>query len=360
MKKILSLVLIFAMMLSYGVVNANVPLASYTLTFNDVDANSAQGEAILKLVEMGILAGYGDGTFRPDNFLTRAELCKIINLAFNYTEKAEEGFSDVKSDDWFYDYALVAKKAGYITGYEDGTFRGNNQLTRQEACAIISRVANLKDVTFTDKITDKVDEWAVLYVNKVLGNKIMSLEANGTFRATEKITRGELVSVVYVTINNSTKPSTPSTPSTPTTPSRPSTPTTPSTPSAKPSTKPEIDEDKQEEMVDNIKLLVDDIETNLKRFTPDEKEILNIIKDAMEDTLKDAKKDIAIYEENYVTKTYKKDINNAKAKYDAMSEVDKGGFRNRIITYLSTYVIEELSNTLFGMSIEDLIESQKD
>ena len=198
MKKIISFMIAVMIVLSSVAVFAAdtvITTAKPAISFSDVNAETDTGKAIYKLVNAGILNGYLDGTFKPGNTLTRAELCKIINLVFGYTEPATENFKDVKKEDWFYDYVAVAKKAGYINGFEDGTFRGNEKLTREQSCAIIARVGKLFDLPMTEKITDKVSDWAVPYVNKVVANKLMSLEAGGKFRATENITRGELTMV---------------------------------------------------------------------------------------------------------------------------------------------------------------------
>ena len=188
MKKILSAFIILTLIFSMCTVNANTTQVQFT----DVDKSTSQGQAIYKMVESGILSGYPDSSFRPNNPLTRAELCKIINLTFNFTEADAVNFPDVSTSDWFYSYVLIAKKAGYIKGHDDGTFRGNDYLTKEEACVVICRVAGLYDIPFTGTISDEVSDWAVPYVNKVLGNRLMSLNSDNTFGATKNITRGEL------------------------------------------------------------------------------------------------------------------------------------------------------------------------
>ena len=101
------------------------------IVFSDVVSGSVLDEAVNKLVEKKILAGYPDGTFRPDAGLTRAELSKVINLVFNLTEKSSSvPFADVKTSDWYYDYVSVAVKAGYIKGFQDNTFRADDPVTR--------------------------------------------------------------------------------------------------------------------------------------------------------------------------------------------------------------------------------------
>ena len=107
------------------------------ISFTDIDPDTDSGKAIMKLANAGIINGNGDGTFAPKRCVTRAELCKMINNIKNFTEEDETGFSDVTTDKWYYSHVKIAKKAGYINGFEDGTFRGDQYVTREQACAIL-------------------------------------------------------------------------------------------------------------------------------------------------------------------------------------------------------------------------------
>ena len=113
------------------------------VTFTDIPDDAAYKEAVKKLVENGVLNGYPDGTFKPAGNLTRAEMCKMINLTLGYTDASgAAGFPDVTSDKWFYQYALAAQKVGYVKGYEDNTFRAKNPATRAEAAVICLNLFN--------------------------------------------------------------------------------------------------------------------------------------------------------------------------------------------------------------------------
>ncbi len=92
--------------------------------------------------EHGIISGYGDGTFRPDNFVTREQLCKIIVLAWGWPIDTTGGphFSDVPESEPFYGFIETAFNHGVITGYADGTFRPLNRATRSQISVIIYRV----------------------------------------------------------------------------------------------------------------------------------------------------------------------------------------------------------------------------
>ncbi len=242
MKKIISILICASLILtgftSFAQQTTGQTVA-HKMTFTDVNESTEEGKSIYKLVDVGVINGNGDGTFTPQNGITRAEFCKMINLVYNYTEKDQVLFTDVKASDWYYEQVLIAKKAGYIQGYEDGTFRGDNNITRQEFCTIITRINNLTVKGTAPTITDEVESWALEYVNAVLTNgvtytadnsskNLMSLEAGNTFRATVPIKRGEVAVVLapcYDVVNKiasfaqATIPVTPTTPTTPTTPS---------------------------------------------------------------------------------------------------------------------------------------------
>lgn len=177
----------------------------HKMIFNDVNESTEEGKSIYKLVDAGIVNGNGDGTFTPQNGITRAEFCKMVNLVYGYREMANSQFVDVKSSDWFYEQVLIAKKAGYIQGYDDGTFKGENNITREEFCTIISRINKLEAKGTMPTISDEISDWAKGYVNQVLTNgvkfsdrteNLMYLETNNTFRATVPIKRGEVAVVL--------------------------------------------------------------------------------------------------------------------------------------------------------------------
>ena len=204
MKRFIAVALSAMMILtSFGMVAF---AADTTVTFSDVDANTAEGAAIYKLAKAGIVNGNGDGTFAPSSGLTRAELCKMVNLVFGYNEADSVQFNDVTANDWFAPYVLIAKKAGYINGYEDGSFRGNNNITREEFCAILCRVASVFDLGLNAPVSDAVSEWAVPYVNRVVTNSLMTLEDGNKFRATENMKRSEIAVVLATFVKETTTP----------------------------------------------------------------------------------------------------------------------------------------------------------
>ena len=160
--------------------------------FSDVDSNSHQGKSIAKMQEKGYIQGFGDGTFRPDSTLTRAEFVTVINKMYMYYVEAESTFSDVKPDDWFYHDVQTAVQAGYIKGMGDGRFAPNEPVTREQVCVMLNSILNIGDVYTVPQINDSVSYWAKESVEKVVGLYVFTLEPGGKFRATEPITRGEV------------------------------------------------------------------------------------------------------------------------------------------------------------------------
>lgn len=176
--------------------------------FTDLSETHWAYESIMKLVDAGIIKGYPDGTFMPEGSITRAELVKITNMIYSYTDKQENtNFTDIKTEDWFYENVLIAQKAGYIVGYPDNTFKPNDFITRQELCKIIDEINDLVKLPYTINIADEITPWAVEYVNNVISNRIMLPDENNNFRALEKATRAEVCHAMAMFLTETSEPS---------------------------------------------------------------------------------------------------------------------------------------------------------
>jgi len=151
---------------------------------------------ITEWVNKGLARGYPDGSFKPNNQITRAEFVALLNRAFGKQDPAAKAaFKDVNPSDWFYAEVAAADAAGYCAGYADGTFRPRNPITRQEVASIMARLLQLDtgvaQVTFKD--TGTIAAWAKGSVNAVAGARVMGGYADGTFKAANPITRAEAV-----------------------------------------------------------------------------------------------------------------------------------------------------------------------
>ena len=126
--------------------------------FSDVSADKWYNNAVSTLCHMGVLGGYSDGTFRPNAPITRAEFAKIaVSFAQANGSAVYSYFTDVKTTDWFAPYVTTAKDSGLIEGYSDGSFKPENRITRAEACAIVNRVLGRKPSKNHMKISDRID-----------------------------------------------------------------------------------------------------------------------------------------------------------------------------------------------------------
>ena len=118
---------------------------SQTNDYSDCSADLWCNNAISTLSNMGIIDGYEDGTFRPYAKITRAQFAKIAVGFFETTKSDYQGyFSDVPANAWFSDYVEAAVNAGLIQGFQDGTYRPNDYITRAQACVIVNRALDRK------------------------------------------------------------------------------------------------------------------------------------------------------------------------------------------------------------------------
>ena len=329
MKKITAIVLVLLMLMSLTAGAAEVK-------FTDVKETDKGYEAIYKLVDAGVLVGDGDGKFRPNEGLTRAEFCKIINLIFGYKEEAETNFADVKETDWYYKDVLIAKKAGYIAGYGDDTFRGENMLTREETCVVISRVANLYKLPYSKVVKDYVSGWAKEYVEKVISNRLMSLEAGDTFRATEKITRAEMamVSARFAKEKEEEKPVKPSSGSgssgsgsSGSGSSGSGSSGSGSSDSGSSGSESKVDyEAENKEMTDSLNSVITSMGSI--EFTETEQTIVDIVVACAEDALKKA--DSTLLTNQYLVTTYKDKKDEAQALLEAMPDEEYNDFSAKV------------------------------
>ena len=121
-------------------------------TFSDVKSTAWYAEAVEALAGLGILSGYEDGTFGPDKEITRAEFVAIA-VAFSALEDGQSSFSDVKPGFWAASHIYTASKLGWISGFTDGTFAPNDPVKRCQAVSIINKMLgrsapeNVKELT---------------------------------------------------------------------------------------------------------------------------------------------------------------------------------------------------------------------
>ena len=128
---------------------------SITVAFSDIAADAWYTTAVNTLASLGIVNGIGSEQFAPDRPITRAEFT-VIAMRFTYgTMDGKNIFSDINENDWFYDQVVGSIQYGWINGYSDGTFRPNNTITRAEVITIVNRMLGRSaDESFVNRHLD--------------------------------------------------------------------------------------------------------------------------------------------------------------------------------------------------------------
>lgn len=191
-KRFISIVMAAMMIISM------LPFAVFAdeTTASDLSGHWAEN-VITEWMDYGIINGYEDGTIRPNNKITRAEMTAMLDRVMDYQTKADNTFSDL-GDSWYTDVILKANAAGVISGYPDGTVKPDATITRQEAVAMFSRVLSLDtknapEATFTDNAD--VADWAKDAVNAMAAADYIH-GSDGQFRPNDGITRAEVVTIL--------------------------------------------------------------------------------------------------------------------------------------------------------------------
>jgi hypothetical protein len=152
----------------------------------------------------GIVSGYEDNTFRPANTATRAQIVKMVVLAHEWApyEPGRPTFSDVQPGDWSYGYIEAGVLHGIIGGYADGTFRPNDPVTRGQLCKllVLARQWPLQlpsEAHFSDVPPGSP---FFTYVEVAHARGVISGYGDGTFRPSNNATRGQLAKMLYVAL----------------------------------------------------------------------------------------------------------------------------------------------------------------
>ena len=189
-------------------ISAFLMLQSGLATVSAEETHWAQ-EAAEELAGKGIISGDAGG-LRLDDEITRAEFAKVINRNFSYTQTDSMNFPDVSEDAWYYNELLIARKAGYLTGDSEGHVCPDMPLNRAEASVVFARILNLSleetELSFVDR--NEIGEWAKPFIHALVKTNVIKGYEDGSFRAQNSMTRGELFTMV-VRINEYLNPNKP-------------------------------------------------------------------------------------------------------------------------------------------------------
>lgn len=153
--------------------------------------------SIVELIDMGAIGGYPDGTFRPEDNITRAEFTKILVQSFNLTPQNGKVFKDTMNH-WAKEDIATASYYEIINGYDDDRFGANDYLTREQMAAIIVNAVKVELVSQENSFVDHTDvsAWAKNAVNTAVREGIISGYPDGSFKPKSLATRAETVAVI--------------------------------------------------------------------------------------------------------------------------------------------------------------------
>ncbi len=176
--------------------------------FADVTTSHWAYQSVVALSELGVVAGFEDGTFRPDENVTREQFIKMLVEAFElYNETAQCDFDDVNSDAWYYRYVASAYNAG-ITKGQGNIFGTGNSITREDATVMIQRIIASDvpaDYAVKSAFADdsNIADYAKVSVYKLVDMGIINGVGGNAFAPKANLTRAQAAKIIYGSLSYS-------------------------------------------------------------------------------------------------------------------------------------------------------------
>ncbi|MEN6463529.1 MAG: S-layer homology domain-containing protein [Syntrophomonas sp.] len=188
--------LMIAVLLLTTVIITAPAVTSSAAAISDIQGHWAAA-TIQKMVDQGIVTGMPDGSFQPNNSISRAEFATLVVKAFKLDNKSGHVFNDT-SQHWAKDYIAIANTYGIVNGYNDTNFGPDDPITREQMAVMIVKAADLQSngasLSFSDSA--KVSDWAKDAVAVTSTQKVVSGFPDGSFQPQVKATRAQAVVVL--------------------------------------------------------------------------------------------------------------------------------------------------------------------
>lgn len=204
-RKKISVVLIAAMLfgLMPGFANGAAADTGHALTRGEEDGHWGI-EVMRDWVDRGLMTGYPDGSLRPDEPVTRAQLARLINNVFRYGSEADPGFTDVPAAAWYYPDVAAAAGAGIIDGFPDGSYKPDDYVRRQDAAKMLAGAFKLeasKEELAEEPLSgfkdgNEVHAYAENAIVKLVADGTMNGYPDGTLKPLMPVTRAEAVALL--------------------------------------------------------------------------------------------------------------------------------------------------------------------
>ncbi len=154
-----------------------------------------------KLVSNNVFKGYEDGSLKPNNNMTRAEFISMINNMYGFKDKTTTNFKDLNDKAWYKNEVEIGKNKGYIDLISNDNFAGNQEITREEAVAILGYLLNNKDVNQTSfKDESSIKDIYKPFISGLSKSNFINGYEDGSFKPQGHIKRGEVASIVNKSI----------------------------------------------------------------------------------------------------------------------------------------------------------------
>ncbi len=150
-----------------------------------------------QVLHHGYIKGYPDGTFQPQNQITRAEVAAMLSRILGAASSTGANFSDLPTNHWAYGYISAVVNAGLFNGYPDGTFRPDQSITRAELSKVMVLMRNLFPIQVSPPtFPDIAGHWAANSIEMASRAQFVTGYTSGDFRPDQPITRAETVTLI--------------------------------------------------------------------------------------------------------------------------------------------------------------------
>ncbi len=153
-------------------------------------------ETIERWIDQGLAQAYSDNSHKLDESISRAEFITLVNRVFELKDGKKAKFTDISEGHWFTNEIGIASAMNYISGYDDGTFRPYDYISRQEVAMILSRILYLEYYEGGLENDEEIPLWSRDAITSVVKAGLMSGYPDGTIKPIRAITRAETIVIL--------------------------------------------------------------------------------------------------------------------------------------------------------------------
>ncbi len=187
--------------------NGSFTMIQHSKSFNDIQGHWAEKQ-IQELANRRVVDGFADGSFKPNQYITRAQLAALTARALGLGEISYRNrFKDVRPEAWYANELEAAVAFDLLQGYENGSFQGDSLVTREQAIVVLNRIAKLTGIRVEEKVAlaaltsfedaSQISSWAKADVGAAISAGIITGRANQQIAPHEWMTRAELSAILY-------------------------------------------------------------------------------------------------------------------------------------------------------------------